>query len=76
MQLVTRLLWEQETIGSSPVIPTNLKGREMERKSDVFEWLVAANIRELTKKMNELKIKKEDVVSLIYNEQYILVYCK
>lgn len=48
----------------------------MERKSDIFEWLVAANIRELTKKMNELKIKKEDVVSLIYNEQYILVYCK
>jgi hypothetical protein len=53
-----------------------LKGREMERKSDIFEWLVAANIRELTKKMNELKINKEDVVSLIYNEQYILVYCK
>ena len=48
----------------------------MERKSDKFEWLVAANVRELTKAMNELKIQKEDVVSLIYNEQYVLVYCK
>jgi len=57
-------------------IPDQLKGREMERKSDKFEWLVAANIRELTKAMNELKIQKEDVVSLIYNEQYVLVYCK
>lgn len=70
------MVWDHEVRCSNHLFPTNLKGREMERKSDIFEWLVAANIRELTKKMNELKIKKEDVVSLIYNEQYILVYCK
>ena len=57
-------------------IPDKLKGREMEKKSDSFEWLVASNVRELTKRMNELGIKKENIVSIVYNEQYVLVYCK
>ena len=48
----------------------------MEKKSDSFEWLVASNVRELTKRMNELGIKKENIVSIVYNEQYVLVYCK
>lgn len=48
----------------------------MENKSCSYEWLATSNIRELTKEMNRLGIKKEDVISLVYNEQYILVYRK
>ena len=43
---------------------------------DEYKWLAEANIRLLLNKMNELKIHKEDIVSLIFNEQYILVYRK
>lgn len=38
-------------------------------------YLVASNIRELTKEANKKKIQKEDIVSLIFrDEQYVLTY--
>ena len=46
----------------------------MEEKEIKYNWLVAPNVRVLTQEMNKLKIQKEKIVSLIFNEQYILVY--
>lgn len=43
-------------------------------KSSKYKWIAANSIILLTKEMNRLGIKKSDIVSLIYNEQYILVY--
>ena len=43
---------------------------------DSYRWIAEANIRLLVKKMNDLEIPKEDIVSIIDNEQYILVYRK
>ena len=39
-----------------------------------YRIIAESNIRLLVKKMNEMKIQKENVVSLLFNEQYILVY--
>ena len=44
--------------------------------TDEYKWLAQANIRLLLNEMNNLGIQKEDIVSLIFNEQYILVYRK
>jgi len=46
----------------------------MKEKEKKYKWMVASNIRELVNKMNEFSIKKSNIVSLLYNEQYILVY--
>jgi len=43
---------------------------------DDYRWLAESNIRLLVNQMNDLGIRKEDIVSLIFNEQYILVYRK
>ena len=45
-------------------------------EKEKYKWLVASNIRELVNLMNDEDIKKSDIVSLLYNEQYILVYAK
>ena len=46
----------------------------MEENKSRYKWMVASNIRELVNKMNEFSIKNSNIVSLLYNEQYILVY--
>jgi len=46
----------------------------MEEKEKRYKWMVASNIRDLVNRMNELDIRKNNIVSLLYNEQYILVY--
>lgn len=45
-------------------------------EKEKYKWLVASSIRELVNLMNDEDIKKSDIVSLLYNEQYILVYAK
>lgn len=39
-----------------------------------FKYITGNNIREIAKQVNELEIKKEQIVSLLYNNQYILTY--
>lgn len=46
----------------------------MEENKSRYKWMVASNVRELVNLMNEYGIKKNNIVSLLYNEQYILVY--
>lgn len=59
--------------GSNPPFATiyNIKG--MEEKQ--MKVLTAKNIRILITKVNELKIQKENIVSLQFNDgQYLLIY--
>lgn len=39
-----------------------------------MNFIAASTIRELVKQANELEIQKEDVVSLLYTNQYVLTY--
>lgn len=39
-----------------------------------YKVIAESNIRLLVNKMNEKKIQKENIVSLLFNEQYVLVY--
>ena len=39
-----------------------------------YKIICTDTISKLTKLMNEKGIKREDIISLVYNEQYILVY--
>lgn len=44
----------------------------MENKE--YKVIAEPNIRLLVNKMNEKKIQKENIVSLLFNEQYVLIY--
>jgi len=45
-----------------------------ENNNTEYKCIAEPNIRLLVRKMNELGIPKENIVSLLFNEQYILVY--
>ena len=62
-----------EVEGSTPSPATIYNIKDMEEKQ--MKVLTAKNVRILINQVNELKIQKENIVSLQFNDgQYLLIY--